>query len=157
MEKYNSNKKFKSEDGEEKKKEPGKRCVVMFCDKTNADGVSMHKFPTEEKVRRQWVSFVRQKNCSDHFTPEDYHDYQMKAAGYASKMLLKKNAIPSRQVVPTPQQLESARKKKRKISDISEGSKVVTHKAGYTAAKRPSRTLAKLTANRVCILKFSFA
>ena len=169
MEKYNSNKKCKSSGGEEKKKEPGKRCVVMFCDKTNADGVSMHKFPTEEKVRRQWVSFVRQKRdtdswkqgsghiCSDHFTPEDYHDYGMKVAGYASKMLLKKNAIPSRQVVPTPQQLESARKKKRKISDISEGSNVVTHEAGYTAAKRPSRTLAKLTANRVCILEFSFA
>ena len=53
MEKYNSNKKCKSGGGEEKKKEPGKRCVVMFCNKTNADGVSTHKFPTEEKVRRQ--------------------------------------------------------------------------------------------------------
>ena len=72
-------------------------------------------------------------------------------------MLLKKNAIPSRQVVPTPQQLESAHKKKGKISDISKGSNVVTHEAGSTAAKRPSRTLAKLTANRVCILEFSFA
>ena len=33
----------------------------------------------------------------------------------------------------------------------------MTHEVGYTAAKRPSRTLAKLTANRVCILEFSFA
>ena len=33
---------------EEKRKEPAKRCVVMFCDKTNARGVSVHKFPTEE-------------------------------------------------------------------------------------------------------------
>ena len=72
-------------------------------------------------------------------------------------MLLKKNAILSRQVVPTPQQLESAHKKKGKMSDISEGSNVVTHEAGSTAAKRPSRTLAKLTANRVCILECSFA
>ena len=81
----------------------------------------------------EWVSFVRQKRdsdswkqgsghiCSDHFTPEDYQDYGMKVAGYASKMLLKKNAISSRQVVLTPKQLESARKKKRKISDIAKG------------------------------------
>ena len=34
---------------------------------------------------------------------------------------------------------------------------MVTHEAGSTAAKRPSRTLAKLTANRVCILECSFA
>ena len=43
------------------------------------------------------------------------------------------------------------------MSDISEGRNMVTHEAGSTAAKRPSRTLANLTANRVCILEFSLA
>ena len=92
-----------------RKKEPGKRFFVTFCDKTNADGVSMHKFATEEKLRRQWVSLVCQRRnsdswkpgsghiCSHHFTPEDYHDYGMIVAGYASKMLLKKNKMPFRQ------------------------------------------------------------
>ena len=45
----------------QKKKEPGKRCVVMFCNKTNADGVSLHKFPTDETRRRQWIAFVLAK------------------------------------------------------------------------------------------------
>ena len=55
----------------------------------------MHKFPTEEKILRQWLSFCRQKADSDswkgsghicwgHFTPEDYHDYGMKVAGCSS-------------------------------------------------------------------------
>ena len=48
------------------------------------------------------------------------------------------------QVFPTQQQ----RKKKCAQSDTSEGSNVATHEAGYTAAKQPSRTLTKFTANQ---------
>ena len=44
-----------------KKRQPGKRCVVMFCNKTNADGVSLHQFPADDNVRRQWIAFVRTK------------------------------------------------------------------------------------------------
>ena len=28
--------------------------------------------------------------CSDHFTPEDYHDYRMKVAGYTSDVVEEK-------------------------------------------------------------------
>ena len=35
----------KQQDLKQRKRKPGKRCVVMFCNKTNADGVSLHQFP----------------------------------------------------------------------------------------------------------------
>ena len=35
----------KQQDVKQRKRKPGKRCVVMFCNKTNADGVSLHQFP----------------------------------------------------------------------------------------------------------------
>ena len=34
----------KQQDVKQRKRKPGKRCVVMFCNKTNADGVSLHQF-----------------------------------------------------------------------------------------------------------------
>ena len=119
MEKHNSNTE-NNNDKDKKKKEPGEHCVVMFCKKTNSDGVSMYQFPTDEKFCRQWISFVREKIkpdswrprsghiCSDHFILEDYHGYGVKLAAFATKMLLNKDAIPSRQVVPTPEQPTTA-------------------------------------------------
>ena len=35
----------KQQDLKQRKWKPGKRCEVMFCNKTNADGVSLHQFP----------------------------------------------------------------------------------------------------------------
>ena len=35
----------KQQDIKRRKRKPGKRCVVMFCNKKNADGVSLHQFP----------------------------------------------------------------------------------------------------------------
>ena len=35
----------KQQDVKQRKRKPGKRCVVMFCNKTNADGVSLHQLP----------------------------------------------------------------------------------------------------------------
>ena len=43
------------------KREPGKRCVVMFCNNTNDNGVSLHQFPKDEKVRQKWIEFVVRK------------------------------------------------------------------------------------------------
>ena len=39
------NKDGKQQDLKQRKRKPGKRCVVMFCNKTNADRVSLHQFP----------------------------------------------------------------------------------------------------------------
>ena len=114
----------------------------------------MHQFPTDEKFLRQWISFVHQKRepdswrpgsghiCSDHFLPEDYHGYG----------LLKKDAIPSRQVVPTPEQLAAARSKKRKLPDSEERREPLASPEQYSTPKRPSRALSKLTVSQVCTL-----
>ena len=91
MDKYYSNKTCKSGGGEEKKKEPGKGCVVMFCNKTNADGSPCINSPLKKKFEDNGFRLLPKKRdsdswkqgsghiCSHHFTPEDYHDYGMKS------------------------------------------------------------------------------
>ena len=147
----------------QKKKEPGKRCVVMFCNKTNADGVSLHKFPTEETRRRQWINFVLAKRddnwkqgsghiCSSHFSPDCYDGLGSKIAGFSSKVVLKSTAVPTIQANPTPEQLHDARLLKRKRPS-SASNPAEENKSGeleeYTTPKRSSRALSKLTAHRV--------
>ncbi len=44
-----------------KSRVPGKRCIVKYCDKTNADHVSLFQFPDTVKhqyVFDQWVKLV---------------------------------------------------------------------------------------------------
>ena len=36
---------WKQHDVKQRKRKPVKRCIVMFCTKKNADGVSLHQFP----------------------------------------------------------------------------------------------------------------
>ena len=111
------------------KRPPEKRCVVMFCNKTNVDGVSPHQFPADKSVWRQWIAFVwakREPNswtpgsgsghiCSDHFTADSYKGFGAKIAGFSSKLVLKKSAVTSVQVSPTPEQVSEAQRIKRKL------------------------------------------
>lgn len=131
---------------EKRKRVPGKRCVVMFCDKTNADNVSMHQFPADEKLRAKWIHFVLQKRdakqwtpgsghiCSDHFSPNDYDGYHAKQAGFASKLVLKKDVVPT--INPSL--------KKIKLTVSSE--------AREASTVRSSNALTKLHAHRVSLL-----
>lgn len=89
----------------------------MICNNTNADGPTLHVFPKEERIFHQWISFARQKRdpytwtedswqiCGDRCLPKDYQRYGLKLAGFVTKLVLKANAIPLRQVVPTPEKL----------------------------------------------------
>ena len=90
----------KQQDLKPRKRNPGKRCVVMFCgNKTNADVVSLHQFPADESVRRQWITFVPTKRkpnswtpdsghiCSDHFSADSYEGLGAKIAGFSSKLV----------------------------------------------------------------------
>ena len=139
----------------------------MFCGiKTNADGVSLHQFPADESVRRQWIAFVRTKRepnswtpgsghiCSDHVSADSYEEFAAKIAGFSSKLVLKKPAIPSNHASPTPKQVNEARRRKRNLPLSNkqlrgeELSSVLTQET-YTTPKRQSRALSKLTANRV--------
>lgn len=149
--------------GKKKKREPGKRCAVMFCNNTNADNVSLHQFPRHDPLRRQWIQFVLRKRdddwkpgsghiCSNHFTPDCFEGMGAKLAGFVSKLLLKKTAVPTIQVNPTPEQLEDARRLKRKLppmeTKLDEKNKPDDLQT-YKTPKRPSRALSKLTAHRV--------
>ncbi|PIK60738.1 THAP domain-containing protein 10 [Apostichopus japonicus] len=56
-----------------------RRCVVGGCNNVSGKGISTHKFPTDEKTKKLWVSFVNNTRsnfngptehtviCSDHF------------------------------------------------------------------------------------------
>ena len=101
----------------------------MFCGiKTNADGVSLHQFPADESVRRQWIAFVRTKRepnswtpgsghiCSDHVSADSYEEFAAKIAGFSSNLVLKKPAVPSNHASPTPKQVNEARRRKRKLT-----------------------------------------
>ncbi|KAK0146404.1 G2/M phase-specific E3 ubiquitin-protein ligase [Merluccius polli] len=78
---------------------------------TNQHGVSLHRFPKDEKIRNSWIKQVKLTRaewsgpsdsstiCSDHFSEEDFED-----AGYYSefgmtkKKVLKASAIPNTSV-----------------------------------------------------------
>lgn len=67
-----------------KRKRTGKACAVAECMGKNSDGISIHSFPTDPSLRRQWVQFVRVCRadftsptrhsvvCERHFAPECY-------------------------------------------------------------------------------------
>ena len=152
---------------EKKKRVPGKRCVVMFCNKTNADGVSLHQFPKDRNLSRKWTSFVHHKRdpktwtpgtghvCSAHFSTNDYEGYGAKIAGFSSKLVLKKGAVPSIHPVPTADQLVTARsainQKRSASTDKQEAASTgITGDAqSCETPKRRSRAVSKLTSHRV--------
>ena len=42
-----------------KKRKGGRMCAVGYCSNTSYDGVSVHEFPKDPSIRRQWVRFVQ--------------------------------------------------------------------------------------------------
>ncbi|KAK2552510.1 hypothetical protein P5673_026350 [Acropora cervicornis] len=156
----------KHQDLKRGKRKPGKRCVVMFCNKTNADRVSLHQLPADESVRLQWIAFVRTKRelnswtpgsgaiCNDHFSADSYEGFGAKMAGFSYKLVLKKPALHSIHASPTREQVNEARRRKTKLSlsnkqsRVEDLSSVVTQET-YTTPKRQSRALSKPTANRL--------
>ena len=53
--------------------------------------------------------------CSAHFTDDSYEEFGVKLAGFSSKLVLKKSTVPSIKPAPTPEQLSTARRVKRKL------------------------------------------
>lgn len=145
--------------GQKRKHKPGKRCVVMFCDKTNKDGVSLHQFPKDGNLCKKWNKFVLTKRdgkawtpgtghvCSDHFLKTDYEGYGAKLAGFSSKLVLKKGAIPSLLPNPTPEQLQKA----RKLSSGTPSPSTSQDTEGTPRTSRKGNALTKLRAHRVSL------
>uniref|UniRef100_A0A3B3HFQ2 THAP domain-containing protein 1 n=1 Tax=Oryzias latipes TaxID=8090 RepID=A0A3B3HFQ2_ORYLA len=70
---------------------------------TSARGnVSFHVFPKNVAVREKWIEFLGHGNvkkhtwvCSQHFTQDCFYNWQEKKMGFASKLILKPDAVPS--------------------------------------------------------------
>ena len=95
----------------------GVRCVAANCGNTNAHGVSMHKFPKDSRLRKQWSDFVKAKRvwtgpteysalCSEHFTIECFpfkYFFEKEHMGiFPKKVQLNKDAIPTIHADPVP-------------------------------------------------------
>lgn len=119
-----------------------KRCVAAGCSNTNADGVSLFKFPKDEKLRAQWIKQVQRFRaewtctaysvlCSEHFSEECFEPASKFAAEFGMKKprRLKPDAIPS--IFSRPSTTPTAGKKREMTETPRSGSVV-----GESSSKR---------------------
>ena len=86
-----------------------KRCIAAGCSNTNADGVSLFRFPRDPSLRTKWNKQVQRTRadwkdaieysvlCSDHFTSYSFEKESFLAPGFglAKKKRLKPDAVPT--------------------------------------------------------------
>ena len=87
----------------------GKTCAAYGCSNSNykekdkGKGISLHKFPKESTLRKQWAFAMKRKGfqptnysfvCSVHFKPEDF-EVDEKFQKDRKFVHLKKNVIPT--------------------------------------------------------------
>lgn len=78
-------------------------CAVVGCSSQRRYvDVSFHVFPKNVAVREKWIEFLGHGNvkkhswvCSQHFTQDCFYNWQEKKMGFASKLILKPDAVPS--------------------------------------------------------------
>ncbi|XP_057701391.1 gastrula zinc finger protein XlCGF57.1-like [Corythoichthys intestinalis] len=102
-------------------------CCAMWCTNSYLSKYSIHEFPSAKKkdgLRRQWVKFVRAKRanfpdpasgtvlCGAHFQPESFSNYGQVKLGFAKRLLLKADAVPT--IHAQPPKCPKARRKKKK-------------------------------------------
>ena len=138
-----------------------KRCVVQFCSNTNQTGHTMHKFPKDANLKRQWVKFVQVKRadfvrptehsviCNVHFTPDCYEKSFMVEMGLKKQKQLIPGAVPTVQS-PAANNYSDGRKR------VIQNEDTVEQEVVGSADKRPkrSRALQKLEVNRVSTENF---
>uniref|UniRef100_A0A3Q3JD27 THAP domain-containing protein 1 n=1 Tax=Monopterus albus TaxID=43700 RepID=A0A3Q3JD27_MONAL len=68
---------------------------------------SFHYLPKVPLLRQKWLEFIYQSRahtltgvdviriCSAHFSEESFFNYMQKAQGFAKKLILKPNAVPT--------------------------------------------------------------
>lgn len=94
-----------------KSKGSGIRCVAANCGNTNADGVSLHTFPKDARLRKKWADFVKMKRgawpgpteysalCSTHFASGCFpfrQRFEMEQMGIKPKKItLNHDAVPT--------------------------------------------------------------
>lgn len=129
-----------------------KRCVVQFCGNSSKTGHSVHKFPKDFNLRRQWIRFVQVKRanfiepsessviCGSHFSPDSFEKNFMNEMGLKKQRLLISGAVPT--IQPEPQLNSDARKRT-----------VEREQQTPSSSKKPrtSKALHKLEVNRVSL------
>ncbi|XP_072172561.1 THAP domain-containing protein 10-like [Diadema setosum] len=83
-----------------------RRCIVAGCSKTAKDGVSLHTFPSDEKLRRIWTARVKLTRvdwngpsrsslvCSAHFTDDSFEEGLHQQFQIERLRRLKADALP---------------------------------------------------------------
>lgn len=84
------------------------RCVAGGCSNTAKDGVSLHGWPTNAQLARQWTNAVRNtranfnqtassKLCSSHFSDDSFETQSViaQSLGLKMKKILKPDAVPT--------------------------------------------------------------
>ena len=84
----------------------GRRCIAAGCSNTTKNGVSLHKFPSDKRIRKQWILQIKKNRadwsdptaysevCSDHFTKDCFEGIAEKI-GMKMKHILKPDAVPT--------------------------------------------------------------
>ena len=105
----------------------GKTCAAYGCSNSNykekdkGKGISLHKFPKESTLRKQWAFAMKRKGfqptnysfvCSVHFKPEDF-EVDEKFQKDRKFVHLKKNVIPTIFTAGLPSHLQAGEKKRR--------------------------------------------
>jgi len=81
-------------------------CIAKYCHvsyENNPSNAHFHRLPKRCALRRQWLAKcgrpARQDKqarvCSLHFKKEDYDNFLQYESGFASKLILKPDAVPS--------------------------------------------------------------
>ena len=108
-----------------------KRCVVQFCSNSNKTGYTIHKFPKDANLRRQWVKFVQVKRanlvaatehsaiCIIHFSPDCNEESFMVEMGLIKQSPRLSGAVPT---IQSPAATKSAGRVLRILFTAQDGS-----------------------------------
>ena len=140
------------------------RCVAGGCSNTAKDGVSLHGWPTNAQLARQWTNAVRNtranfnqtassKLCSSHFSDDSFETQSVIAhsLGLKMKKLLKPDAVPTIFHNCPPQK----RQRREHSTDRTEGySSPAYGSRAQQFPKQPRRAYRKREAARVRIADY---
>ena len=103
-------------------------CMVPNCAngsrKTKGSGISYHRLPVVQKIRKHWLARIRRENppkenscyvCSEHFTPDCFQISYKNVFGQTNKKSLKPDAIPS--IFPHSSQKKVRTSSQRRIAN----------------------------------------
>ncbi|XP_042345621.1 uncharacterized protein LOC121945487 [Plectropomus leopardus] len=82
-------------------------CFVLGCNAAKGELVSVHVLPKDLQIREKWVQFIwknrsvpdklpeKTRICSSHFPEHCFENFTQKQMGFATKLVLKPDAVPS--------------------------------------------------------------